>query len=166
VKAGPAGVVAVGPLGATLNPYASATGCGTTEDGAELSPATVRRLACDADLIPVTLGTRGQVLDVGRANRLVTPAIWTALVCRDAHCTFPGCTRPPVMCQAHHITHWADHGETRLSNLVLVCGHHHRTLHHTPWQVRINPHDGRPEFQPPPKHGVEQPWTRSRPRRE
>ena len=29
-----------------------------TEDGLELSPATVRRLACDADLIPIALGSQ------------------------------------------------------------------------------------------------------------
>ncbi|NYD42550.1 HNH endonuclease signature motif containing protein [Nocardioides panaciterrulae] len=139
---------------------------GTTEDGGHLSPAAVRRLACDADVIPVVLGTLGQVLDVGRANRLVTAALWTALVCRDAHCAFPGCTRPPVMCQAHHIHHWADGGPTSLPNLVLLCGHHHRVLHHTPWQVRLDPADGRPEFRPPPRHGVEQAWIRWRPRRE
>ncbi|NYD41313.1 HNH endonuclease signature motif containing protein [Nocardioides panaciterrulae] len=139
---------------------------GVTEDGGHLSPGAVRRLACDADVIPVVLGTRGQVLDVGRANRLVTAALWTALVCRDAHCAFPGCTRPPVMCQAHHIHHWADGGPTSLPNLVLLCGHHHRVLHHTPWQVRLDPTDRRPEFRPPPRHGVEQAWIRSRPRRE
>ncbi len=33
--------------------------------------------------------------------------------CRDRHCTFPGCTRPPVMCHAHHLTHWADGGRHR-----------------------------------------------------
>jgi hypothetical protein len=127
----------------------------------------VRRLACDADLIPVALGTRGEVLDVGRTHRLITPALWRALVCRDAHCAFPGCTRPPVMGHAHHIVHWADGGGTCLANLVLLCGHHHRTIHHTPWQVRINPHDGRPEFQPPPRPGQPPPgWTRHRPRRE
>ena len=132
-------------------------------------PATVRRLACDADLIPVALGTRGEVLDVGRTHRLVTPAIWTALVCRDQHCAFPGCTRPPVMCHAHHILHWADGGTTALVNLVLLCGHHHRTIHDTPWQVRLNPDDGRPEFLPPPKPGRHHPapdWIRQRPRRE
>src|SRR6476661_3957361 len=120
-------------------------GTSTTDDGLELTPATIRRMACDADLIPIVLGTRGEVLDVGRTNRLVTPAIWRALVCRDRHCAFPGCTRPPVMGHAHHITHWADGGGTSLDNLVLLCGHHHRTLHrtlhHTPWQVRLNPAD-------------------------
>ena len=152
------------PTGTLLDGYRCPGG--TTEDGTHLSPAAVRRLACDADLIPVALGGRGQVLDVGRTNRLVTTAIWTALVCRDQHCAFPGCTRPPVMCHAHHIIHWADGGTTALANLVLLCGHHHRTIHHTPWQVRTNPADGRPEFRPPPKHGAQQDWIRSRPRRE
>ena len=93
----------------------------------------------------------GEVLDVGRLHRLVTPPLWRAVVCRDQHCAFPGCTRPPMMCHAHHIVHWAAGGETKLENLVLLCGQHHRVIHHTPWQVRINPHDGRPEFLPPPK---------------
>ena len=126
----------------------------------------VRRLACDADLIPVALGTRSEVLDVGRTHRLVTAPLWRALVCRDQHCAFPGCTRPPVMCHAHHIQHWLHGGKTKLANLVLLCGHHHRLIHHTPWEVRLNPDDGRPEFLPPPKPGQPQTWIRHRPRRE
>ena len=115
------------------------------------------------------LGTRSEVLDVGRAHRLITPALWRALVCRDRHCAFPGCTRPPVMGHAHHLTHWADGGATALDNLVLLCGHHHRVIHSTPWRVRLNPDDGRPEFLPPPKPGRHHPapeWIRQRARRE
>ncbi|WP_460824043.1 HNH endonuclease signature motif containing protein [Nocardioides ungokensis] len=135
----------------------------TTDDGLELTPAVVRRMACDADLIPIALGTQGEVLDVGRTSRLVTPAIWRALVCRDRHCAFPGCTRPPVMGHAHHITHWVEGGITSLANLVLLCGHHHRVIHHTPWQVRLNPADGRPEFLPPQRPGAPPPsWIRTR----
>jgi hypothetical protein len=73
------------------------------------------------------------------------------------------------MGHAHHIVHWADDGPTSLANLVLVCGEHHRVLHHTPWQVRLNPDDGKPEFLPPPARGAAQPsaeWIRHRPRRE
>ena len=141
----------------------------STDDGLRLSVAAVRRLACDADLIPVCLGSDGEVLDVGRTARLVTPALWRALVVRDRHCAFPGCNRPPVMGHAHHIVHWADGGDTSLANLVLVCGEHHRVLHHTPWRVRLSPHDGRPEFLPPARRGVlDAPaeWIRHRPRRE
>ena len=141
----------------------------TTDDGLRLSVAAVRRLACDAEIIPVCLGADGEVLDVGRTSRLVTPALWRALVARDKHCAHPGCTRPPVMCHAHHIVHWADGGTTSLDNLVLVCGEHHRVLHHTPWRVRLDPTDQRPEFLPPPKLGttpVVLAWIRHRPRRE
>lgn len=140
----------------------------STETGLELSVASVQRLACHADLIPGVIGFDGRVLDVGRTQRLVTAAIWVALVLRDGHCAFPGCTRPPVMCHAHHVVHWANGGATSLANLVLLCGEHHRTVHHTPWEVRLSPEDGRPEFLPPPsRHSqVERAWIRDRPRRE
>ncbi|WP_180936138.1 hypothetical protein [Nocardioides ungokensis] len=106
------------------------------------------------------------MLDVGRTSRLVTPAIWRALVCRDRHCAFPGCTRPPVMGHAHHIVHWADHGD-QPGQPGAALRHHHRTIHHTPWQVRLNPTDGRPEFLPPERPGAPPPtWIRSRSRRE
>ena len=142
------------------------TGIGVTEDGLDLPGSTIRRLACDCDLIRVLLDAEGCVLDVGRSQRLVTPAIWTALVARDTHCAFPGCTRPPVMCHAHHIRHWIHGGPTSLDNLVLLCGHHHRTIHHSPWQVRLAD-DRRPEFLPPAKAGRPSPdWTRHRPRTE
>ena len=69
-------------------------GVAITDDGLELTPATVRRLACDADLIPVVLGTQGEVLDVGRTNRLVTP--------RDLD--RPGLPRPPLRVPGLHPT--------------------------------------------------------------
>ncbi len=142
------------------------SGFGVTDDGLDISAAAVRRMACDCDLIRVLLDADGCPLDVGRTHRLVTPAIWTALVARDRHCAFPGCTRPPVMGHAHHIRHWINGGPTSLENLVLLCGHHHRTIHHTPWQVRLAA-DGRPEFLPPPKAGRPPPeWIRHRHRRE
>lgn len=158
--------IAVTISAATLHDPTRPTGVGITEDGLEVTSSAVRRMACDADLIRVLLDPDSCVLDVGRTHRLVTPAIWTALVARDTHCAFPGCTRPPVMGHAHHIRHWADGGTTSLDNLVLLCGHHHRTLHHTPWQVRLAD-DRRPEFLPPPKAGRPPPdWIRHRPRQE
>src|SRR6478752_4623716 len=150
----------------TLQQDLQTQGVGTTVDGTELPPATLRRLACDAELIPAILNTTGEVLDVGRLRRLVTPAQWTALIVRDRHCTFPTCTRPPVMCHAHHLTHWADGGDTSLDNLALLCGRHHRVIHHTPWQIRLNPTDRQPEFRPPPKPGITPEWIRYRPRQE
>ena len=139
------------------------------DDGSELSPATVRRLACDADIIPVALGTRGEVLDVGRAHRLVTPALWRALVCRDRHCAFPGCTKPPVMGHAHHVVHWADHGPTASTTWCCSAGTTTASSTTPPGRSGSTPATGRPEFLPPPKPGRHHPppqWIRQRPRRE
>src|SRR3954447_15617247 len=71
----------------TLRDQVDAVGVGVTADGTVLPPGVLRRLACDAEVIPAVLGTHNEVLDVGRLRRLVTPAIWVALVLRDRHCT-------------------------------------------------------------------------------
>ncbi len=141
-------------------------GEGHLDTGGTLSAAAVRRLACDADLLPVVLGTHSEILDVGRTHRLVTLALWYALVVRDHGCAFPGCTRPPIACDAHHITHWADGGPTSLPNLVMLCRAHHTLIHTTPWQVRLRDHDQRPEFLPPPRRGRETAPLRRMPLRE
>ncbi|WP_406064003.1 DUF222 domain-containing protein [Micromonospora sp. NBC_00860] len=121
---------------------------GALDIGLELTPDTVRRLACDATILPAVLGGTGQVLDVGRQRRLITGPLRRALVLRDRGCAFPGCDRPPRWCDAHHIHHWADGGTTSLTNAVLLCGHHHRHVHQTDWVVRLGD-DGHPEFIPP-----------------
>ncbi|NEE00606.1 HNH endonuclease signature motif containing protein [Phytoactinopolyspora halotolerans] len=117
--------------------------------GGPISSAALRRLACDADITTILVDQHGVPLRVGRTERLVTPGIYTALIARDRGCAFPGCTRPPAWTQAHHIDHWADGGPTDLENLVLVCTHHHRVIHHGGWEVRLGT-DGHPEFLPPP----------------
>jgi hypothetical protein len=105
-------------------------------------------MACDAQILPAVLGADGQVLDLGRARRLITGPLRRALILRDGGCSFPGCDRPARWCDGHHIKAWADGGTTDLTNACLVCAYHHRLLHHSDWQVRLAP-DGRPEFIPP-----------------
>lgn len=107
----------------------------------------LRRLACQAKVVPAVLGTNGEPLDVGRAVRLATGAQRRALVLRDGGCAFPGCDRPPKWTTAHHIVQWVDGGPTDLHNLVLLCARHHRRIHHTEWQVSTR--GGRAEFYPP-----------------
>ncbi|WP_433651804.1 DUF222 domain-containing protein [Micromonospora zamorensis] len=121
---------------------------GTLDTDLRLTPETVRRLACDAAILPAVLGGAGQTLDVGRQRRLVTGPLRRALVLRDRGCAFPGCDRPPRWCDAHHIHHWADGGSTSLANAVLLCAHHHRHVHRGEWTVRLGG-DGWPEFVPP-----------------
>ena len=123
---------------------------GTLPGGQPMSAQAARRLACDAEVIPVVLGAASEVLDVGRAQRLVTTPIWNALVARDGHCVFPGCQRLPEACDAHHVIHWADGGPTCLDNLALLCRRHHVTVHQTAWRLEIDPDTRRPVWHPPP----------------
>jgi hypothetical protein len=111
------------------------------------SIAHLRRLACDANVVPAVLGTRGEVLDLGRARRTVAPAQFRALVTRDRGCARPGCHRTPRYCQAHHVVEWADGGPTNLGNTVLLCLYHHMEVHHGGWSIRMV--HGVPEFIPP-----------------
>lgn len=122
-------------------------GAATTTDGSTLSASTARRVACDAGILPVVLASTGQPLDIGRETRVVPAGMRRALVLRDRGCSFPGCDRPPTWCDAHHIRHWADGGHTSLQNLVLLCGHHHRTVHTRDWVIRTT--GGQPHWYPP-----------------
>jgi hypothetical protein len=100
----------------------------TLDDGTRVPAETFRRLACDASLVSVTHDAAGTPLDVGRRTRTIPPALRRALWSRDRGCRFPSCTNTHYV-DAHHIDHWAHGGETRLDNLVLLCGTHHRLLH-------------------------------------
>lgn len=120
----------------------------------ELSAGELRRLCCDAEIIPVVLGSSSQPLDVGRLSRLVTSPIRSALTVRDGGCAFPGCDVRPELCEAHHIAPWWSGAPTAVSNLVLVCHHHHglvepaKHARRDQWLVAIAD-DGLPDFIPP-----------------
>ena len=116
------------------------------EDGRVVAVETARRLSCDGALIGVVEGEKGEPLAVGRRTRAVPPAIRRALRVRDGGCRFPGCDRSRFV-HAHHITHWADGGETKLDNLVTLCSQHHRLVHEGGYGVRMN--DGEIEFMRP-----------------
>ncbi|HEX5421360.1 MAG TPA: DUF222 domain-containing protein, partial [Gammaproteobacteria bacterium] len=89
---------------------------------------TVRRLACDSDLVVLVEDRHGEPLSVGRKTRVVPAAIHRALWARDGGCRFPGCGRKRFV-EAHHVEHWATGGETTLANLILLCSAHHTLLH-------------------------------------
>jgi hypothetical protein len=120
---------------------------GSLEGGHLISNGALRRIACDANVIPVVLGSAGQPLDIGRSTRIVPQGLRRALILRDEGCAFPGCDRPPSWCDAHHNVHWADGGPTSLCNTVLLCVHHHDRVHRDGWTITMI--DGLPWFIPP-----------------
>jgi len=129
-------------------PGGASAGLGVLDTGVPVSAETVRRWACDCQIIPMVLGTAAEPLDVGRAARTPPPPLRRALDARDGGCAFPGCDRPPKWSRAHHIWHWTRGGPTSIGNLVLLCDHHHKAVHHHGWDVHIDT-DGLPTFYPP-----------------
>ncbi|WP_261576560.1 HNH endonuclease signature motif containing protein, partial [Frankia gtarii] len=119
-----------------------------TSWGLPLPHSTLARLSCDAEISRIILDPAGVPLDIGRSTRVVPPQMRRALVARDRGCTFPGCDRPPSWCEAHHVTHWTHGGVTALGNLALLCGHHHRQVHHDGWTI-VFTDDGHPAYIPP-----------------
>lgn len=129
-------VVVTIPLEALLDQL---RGAGVTMTGEVLSPETVRRLACDAGIVPMVLGSGGEVLDVGRIERLFSPAQRKALWRRDGGCTYPGCTIPAQWCDAHHVVWWARGGRTDLRNGALLCPRHHTLVHAKDLTATVDP---------------------------
>ena len=94
---------------------------------------TARRLSCSCKV--VTALTRGsEPLSIGRSTRAISLPINRALNLRDGCCTFPGCDCRRNL-QTHHIIHWANGGETSLTNLTKVCHYHHQLLHEGQYSV-------------------------------
>jgi len=121
---------------------------GELEWGGTIPAETVRRMACDCAITRIT-GLGELELELTHAARTIPPSTRRALVARDGHCVFPGCDRPSPWCDGHHLIHWADNGPTKLDNLGLVCGAHHRKVHEEGWKLRREK-DGRWLATPPP----------------
>ena len=120
--------------------------CETTH-GHVIHPHTARRYACHSHVTRIVRDADSDVVDVGRTHRTVTAAQWKALAVRDRHCSFPGCSRPPDWCDAHHREHWADGGATDLDNLHLLCRRHHVLVHEGGFTMTIE--DGALVFRRP-----------------
>ena len=118
-----------------------APGISETHTGVFLTAEEIRRLACDANLTRVIFGPESQPLDVGRTKRLVTPALRAAVCGRDLRCVLPTCDRDSNWCDVHHLTHWANGGETNIDNLILLCRHHHVLVHEGGWALTGRPGD-------------------------
>ena len=109
----------------------------TLDTGDRITAHTARRLACEAGIIPVVLGGKRKVLDVGRRQRLFTPAQRIALLVRDGGCTAQGCRTAAWFCHAHHDQPWSHGGPTDLANGRLLCPSHHRTAHDPRYETQV-----------------------------
>jgi hypothetical protein len=105
-----------------------------------ISAGEVRRLACTAQVIPVVLGGKSEVLDLGRSRRLFTAPQRKAMAVRDRRCRAEGCAIPAAWCEAHHGKDpWAAGGRTDIKDGVLLCPWHHHRAHDPRYLARRLP---------------------------
>ncbi|MDO9380250.1 MAG: HNH endonuclease signature motif containing protein, partial [Nocardioidaceae bacterium] len=120
-------------------------------------------------IVPQVLGGQSLPLDLGRKQRLFSPAQRVALAHRDQGCAMPDCDRPPSWCEVHHAREpWAHGGSTDLEDGVLLCAFHHRMIHEDDWVITFETDDRRPAFIPPARldpYRRRRTSTRYRPRR-
>lgn len=96
---------------------------------AEISATEARRLACQASIIPVVLGGKGEILDLGRSRRLFSKAQRKGMRLRDRGCRAEGCDVPAAWTEAHHLKPWSEGGQTDLHDGISFCNHHHHRIH-------------------------------------
>jgi hypothetical protein len=122
---------------------------GELEGGGAVPAETVQRHACDSAIIRIT-GQGELDHELNHASRTLPASTRRALESRDRHCVFPGCNRPPIWCDGHHLVWWTRGGETTLPNLALLCRPHHRMVHEEGWRLVRHKH-GRFTAIPPPR---------------
>ncbi len=107
------------------------------DGGANLSPETARRLACDAATYTIAIGPDGTPRLVGKATKTVSRRLRRELGIRDdGQCQFPGCGLAGHL-HAHHIIHREHHGPNTLENLLTLCSFHHRLVHEGGYHIEL-----------------------------
>ncbi|WP_157156513.1 HNH endonuclease signature motif containing protein [Diaminobutyricimonas sp. LJ205] len=120
-----------------------------------VSIETVERVACTQGTIPIVFNDDGQVLNLGREQRLFSPKQRIALAARDGGCMDPDCDRPAAWTEAHHVKHWRrDEGNTDIADGILLCRYHHLLFHNNHWEIHYR--DGHYWLIPPPDIDPEQ----------
>ena len=107
-------------------------------DGTQIPVGMARRLACEAEIIPIVYGAAGEVLDVGRGQRLANRAQRRAARAMHRTCAWHGCRVAFERCHLHHIVPWHAGGRSDLANLVPLCSRHHHRVHEGGWTIRFD----------------------------
>ena len=123
----------------TLQHGLHAGGTCRTALGADLPVETVRRLACEAEILPVVLDGRSVPIDVGRSKRLATVHQRRALEAIHPTCAIPDCEVIFDHCNVHHIDYWENGGATDLNNMIPLCSRHHHAAHEGGWKLQLDP---------------------------
>ena len=124
---------------ATLVDDARRGGVCETADGEPLPVSTVRRLCCDAEILPVVLDGDRRPLDVGLSKRTATWPQRQALRAMHRTCAHPDCTATFDRTRMHHVVPWKRGGPTDIDNLLPLCEEHHHLVHEGGWTLTMTP---------------------------
>ncbi|WP_159096359.1 HNH endonuclease signature motif containing protein [Miniimonas sp. S16] len=108
-------------------------------DGTLIRFTALEVLACDAYWQRLVLNPEGQPVNIGRSERTYTGDLRRAVLVRDRHCQWPGCTLRATWCQVHHVQHWAHGGETNIANAITMCSRHHHDIHRDDIHITTTP---------------------------
>ncbi|WP_407345217.1 DUF222 domain-containing protein [Pengzhenrongella phosphoraccumulans] len=140
----PALLIGSPPVGGLLNPaplVPQVLRPAVFEDGQPVSRPVLDKLMCDAEISRFMFSPDSQLINIGRSKRTFTGQLRRAIIARDKHCQYPGCTAPPRMCECHHAIQWfRDHGDTDATTGVLLCWHHHDHTHDHGIEITWTPH--------------------------
>lgn len=116
---------------------------GVTAHGFSLSPTDLRQTLAKAKIIPMVLGGKGEILDIGRSQRKLPRYMRLGISVRDGGCIVPGCTMDPERCNIHHIKFWSEGGVTAVYWSAMLCDTHHHDVH--AGLIRVIPDGGVPK---------------------
>jgi hypothetical protein len=124
----------------------SGLGVAVTDVGVRVSAGEVRRLSCNAGIIPLVLGGDSVPLDLGREQRFFSKGQKITLNHVYGGCAAHNCDRPPAWVEYHHKKPWAKGGRTDLADGIPLCPpHHHMADHPETWNMHTLP-DGKVRF--------------------
>ncbi|MBB2959417.1 hypothetical protein FHX72_003582 [Pseudoclavibacter helvolus] len=97
--------------------------------GEPIPPSFAAKVMCDGFIRIATRTATGEILELGRKQRLFTTAQRRAIFVRDRNCRAPGCGAPARWCETHHAVPWSEGGPTDVKDSILLCSFHHHEVH-------------------------------------
>ncbi|MFY9615107.1 MAG: DUF222 domain-containing protein [Candidatus Dormiibacterota bacterium] len=120
-----------------------------------ISGEMLRRYACNASFTKILLDDKLIPVAAAHSRRMPTRKERQAMDLQQKHCRGRGCHRPASQCSPHHVVWYSRSRRTKISEMILLCPHHHWLVHEGGWDVALKD-DGTVLYIPPFARGPTQ----------